>query len=283
LNTTTNLAARIELLASREGELRLLSLDAERALGQEFGLMAREVELAALDARVLPRRYQRNLGTIGWSGQRKLLASTVAVIGAGGLGGYIIEGLARMGVGQLVVVDHDVFEEHNLNRQLLSTERNLGASKAQAAAARAREINEAVDVRAVVAMFGVDNAEEILAGADLVVDALDSLPTRFTLQVAARRAGIPMIHGAIAGFIAQVMTIFPEDEGLALIYGQSRPPEKGIETIYGNPAATPMLCAACQVQETIKVLLGIGEPLRNCLFTIDSEFGTAEIIRLGSR
>jgi len=78
---------------------------------------------------IIPTRYLRSLGTVGWDGQKKLLEATVVIIGAGGLGGWIIEGLARMGVGHLVVVDGDVFEENNLNRQLLCTEGSLGEAK----------------------------------------------------------------------------------------------------------------------------------------------------------
>ena len=275
------LRASIEERAVPSGDLRLLLLADEQALARQHHLSLRAVELAALEARVLPARYQRNLGTIGWDGQRRLLASTVAVVGAGGLGGYVVEGLARAGVGGLIVVDGDVFEEHNLNRQLLCTEALLGRSKAEVAAERVRQVNGAVEVRPIVAMLSADNAPQLLAGADLVVDALDTLPARFVLARAAREAGIPLVHGAIAGFVAQVTTIFPDDEGLALIYGRGKLPEKGIEVIYGNPAGTPMLCAAWQVQEAIKVLVGLGEPLRRRLLTIDCEFGSAESIRLG--
>jgi len=275
------LAQRLGALAVAQGELRLLPLGAERALARELNLAPREVELAALDLRILPARYQRNLGTVGWEGQRKLLTATVVVVGAGGLGGYVVEGLARMGVGHLIVVDGDVFEEHNLNRQLLSAENLLGYGKAEAAAARVRQVNGAVAVTVVAEMLSEANAARLLAGANLAVDALDTLPARFLLAQACRQAKIPLVHGAIAGFISQIMTIFPEDEGLALIYGRGQLPEKGIEVIYGNPAGTPMLCAACQVQEAVKVLLGIGEPLRNRLLTVDSEYGSAEVIDLG--
>lgn len=277
------LAEIIRGLATPAGERLLLSLKAERALAAEHNLTPRAIQLAALEAGVLPARYARNFGTLGWEGQRKLLSSTVVVVGAGGLGGYVVEGLARAGVGRIVAVDGDVFEEHNLNRQLLSTEALLGTSKAQAAAARALAINAAVEVVAVGEMFTAENGARILAGANLAVDALDNLPSRFTLEAAARAAGIPMVHGAIAGFIAQVMTVFPEDEGLRLIYGRGKVPEKGIEVIYGNPAATPMLCAGLQVAEALKVLAGIGEPLRHRLLTLDCEYGSADVIQVGAR
>jgi molybdopterin/thiamine biosynthesis adenylyltransferase len=240
------------------------------------------VQAAAVQATVLPARYARNFGTLGWEGQAKLLAASVVVVGAGGLGGYVVEGLARAGVGRLVVVDGDVFEEHNLNRQLLSAEATLGTNKALAAVERVRALNAAVEVVAVTEMLNAGNAARILRGASLAVDALDTLPARFTLEDAAREAGIPLVHGAIAGFLAQVMTIFPGDEGLRLIYGRGSVPEKGIEVLYGNPAGTPMLCAALQVQEALKVLAGIGVPLRNRLLAIDCEYGSAQIIRLGA-
>ena len=278
---TETLIERIEALATASGKLRLLSLADERRLAREFSLSPSAVELAALSQRVLPARYQRSLGTVGWEGQEKLLRAGVAVVGAGGLGGYIVEGLARMGVGRLVVIDGDVFEEHNLNRQLLCTEDTLGRPKTEVAVERARQVNAAVEVIAKTALLTAENAATLLEGADVVVDALDSLPTRFVLERAARGLGVPMVHGAIAGYIAQVMTIFPEDDGLARVYGRGRLPEKGIEVVYGNPAATPMLCAACQVQEVVKVLLGSGEPLRNRLLVIDSEYGSAEVIKLG--
>ncbi|MHB1413876.1 MAG: HesA/MoeB/ThiF family protein [Chloroflexota bacterium] len=280
MSTQDDPGARVDAAAVQSGDLRLLPFRAEQALVADLGMTAQELQLLALERGVLPGRYQRSFGTVGLQGQRRLLQATALVVGAGGLGGYVVEGLARMGVGHIVVVDGDVFEEHNLNRQLLCTEDRLGAGKAEAAAARAGQINCAVRVTPIAEMLTEDNADRIVAGADVVVDALDSLPVRFTLEKAARLAGIPLVHGAIAGYIAQVMTIFPEDDGLALVYGRGNRPERGIEVLYGNPAATPMLCAACQVQEAIKVLVGVGEPLRNRLLLIDGEFGSAEVIRL---
>jgi len=263
------------------GEIAVLPLASELAIAERLGISRLQVELAAVDQRVLPARYERSLGTVGWEGQAKLLRSTVTVIGAGGLGGFVIEGLARMGVGHLIVVDGDVFEEHNLNRQLLSTEENLGQSKALAAAQRARAVNGAVQVEARHELATPENLPALLERADVVVDALDSLPVRLHLQAAAAERGIPMVHGAIAGYMAQVMTIFPGDKGLAPLYGTNPIPERGVETVLGNPAGTPMLCAALQVEETIKVLLGEGEPLRDRLLMIDAEIGEAQILRWG--
>mgnify|MGYP005851169077 CR=1 FL=1 len=273
------LQSAIRQHALAKGSLEVLPLEAEQEIAERLGVSRWEVEVAALRMRVLPSRYERSLGTVGWEGQLKLLRSTVAVIGAGGLGGYVVEGLARMGVGRLIVVDGDVFEEHNLNRQLFCTEADLGRSKAQVAAERVRAINGAVTVDARHELADADNLPSILEEAEVVVDALDSLPARLLLQQAAAKRGIPMVHGAIAGYMAQVMTIFPGDPGLTQVYGTADLPQKGVEVSLGNPAGTPMLCAALQVEETIKVLLGEGEPLRNRLLMVDAEMGEVQVLR----
>ncbi|MGQ9518212.1 MAG: HesA/MoeB/ThiF family protein, partial [Anaerolineae bacterium] len=226
-------------------------------------------------------RYQRSLGTVGWDGQMRLLESTVAVVGAGGLGGWIIEGLARMGVGKIIVIDGDVFEENNLNRQAFSREDLLGKSKAEAARRRVWEVNGAVEIVAHHVWLTAGNAETLLQGAEVVVDALDKLPIRLMLQDICARLGIPMVHGAIGGYIGQVTTIFPGDPGLRALYGEGPVPERGVEVEWGNPAGTPMMVAAWQIQETIKLLTGRGTPLRRRLLFLDAESGTVECLQLG--
>jgi molybdopterin/thiamine biosynthesis adenylyltransferase len=262
-------------------EKRLLPLSAVRQLAHEGGLSVREVEIRALKARILPTRYERNQGTVGWEGQVKLLESTVAIVGCGGLGGWIIEGLARMGVGHLIIIDGDAFEENNLNRQALCTETNLGQLKTEAARERVARVNSATEVTAHPVIADEKSMREMLASADVVVDALDTLPTRLVLQKVAQSLGRPVVHGAIGGYIGQVMTVFPGDEGLYAIYGRSDVPERGIEAQLGNPAATPMMVAAWQIQEVVKILLGAGELLRNRVLFLDAESGVAEILEVG--
>lgn len=268
----------IERLAGGPDDFRFLPVDLTVELARRYGVPEREVELTALSRDVVPDRYQRNLGTVGRDGQVKLLRSKVAIFGAGGLGGYIVEGLARMGVGRLLVVDGDVFEAHNLNRQLLSTERDLGRSKVDCASERVAGINSAVSVAAVRTSAGRGNLPGLLEDIDVAVDALDNLSARFDLQEAAQAWGIPMVHGAIAGYLVQVMTIFPCDRGLKSIYGEGDLPEKGIESWLGNPAGTPMLCAACQVQEVVKLITGQGEPLRNRMLMVDCETWDIQVV-----
>jgi molybdopterin/thiamine biosynthesis adenylyltransferase len=260
--------------------LWLVPLAALRQVAREHAVAERDVEIAAVQGRLLPARYQRSLGTVGWEGQLALLRATVGIVGAGGLGGWIIEALARMGVGKLIVVDGDVFGENNLNRQALASEANLGESKVEAAQQRVAQVNSAVEV--VVHQLIVDEEQmvHLLQGSDVIVDALDALPTRLQLQRAARRLSRPMVHGAIAGFVGQVMTIFPGDRGLEGLYGDGRVPERGIEVQWGNPAATPMMVAAWEVQEVVKLLTGRGEPLRNRLLFMDGESGTVDVLEV---
>jgi len=265
---------------ARGEPLQVLPLAKVQELAVETGLSRRDVEIAALRAQVLPRRYMRNLGTVGWQGQVALLESVVGIVGAGGLGGWIIEGLARMGVGRLIVIDGDVFEENNLNRQALCREQDLARPKVEAARQRVAEVNAAVEVVAHHKRVDEEQMVELLQGAQVLVDALDALPTRLALQRAARRLAVPMVHGAIAGYVGQVMTIFPDDAGLFGLYGGDRVPEHGMEAQWGNPAATPMMVAAWQLQEVVKLLTGRGEPLRHRLLFMDGEIGAVDILQV---
>ncbi|MBN2463344.1 MAG: HesA/MoeB/ThiF family protein [Dehalococcoidia bacterium] len=240
-----------------------------------------DIEIAALQQGVTPLRYLRNTGTIGLDGQIKLLQSTVAVVGAGGLGGTIIELLARQGTGHLVIIDNDRFAEQNLNRQLMSTEKNLGEYKAIVAANKVREINSAVTITTFEEKLTAENAHRLLRDADIVADGLDNLPSRFVVENVCRDLGITYVYGTIAGFGGQLMTIFPGDAGLSCIYGSSGSlPEQGIEIKLGNPSATPAIIAAWQVQEIVKIITGIGKPLRNRLLILDATEGSADMIDL---
>jgi molybdopterin/thiamine biosynthesis adenylyltransferase len=248
----------------------VISLKALTFIAQERKISVRDAEIAALKQGITPWRYLRNIGTIGIDGQMKLLQSTVAVVGAGGLGGTIIELLARQGIGHIIIIDNDCFAEQNLNRQLMSTEKNLGKYKALVAAKRVAQINSAVTVTTFVEKLNKENAHRLLKSAKVVADALDNLPSRFAMENACRSLGIPLVYGTIAGFCGQLTTIFPEDAGLCCIYGCSdRFPEQGIEVKIGNPSATPAIVAAWQVQEIVKIITGIGKPLRNSLLLLD--------------
>ena len=242
------------------GDLIPWSCQVEAA--ERFGLTLAEVEAVILEGDLLPARYQRNRHTITVADQRTLFAGTVAVVGCGGLGGYIVEELARLGVGTIVAIDPDVFEEHNLNRQLLSSPANLGRPKVEAAAARVEEINPAVSLKPFQVAYAPDNGAELLGDAQVVVDALDSIPTRLALAATCTELDLPLVHGAIGGWYGQVATQFPGDDTIQKIYARWTE-GKGLEQRLGNPSFTPALVASIQVAEVCKILLGKGETLRH--------------------
>jgi molybdopterin/thiamine biosynthesis adenylyltransferase len=228
----------------------------------------------------VPVRYQRNIGTIGIAGQLALLKAKVVIVGAGGLGGHTIELLSRQGVGYLRIIDGDCFAEHNLNRQVLATETNIGANKTMVAGQRVGQINSDVYVQAIPQMLTTENAEELLTGMDIVVDALDTISSRLLVNKITKKLGIPLVYGAIAGFTGQVTTLLPEDIGLEKIYQSTGNLDRGIELSLGNPATTPALAASIQAQEVVKFLTGVGELLHKKIFYFDTEFNIFEILRM---
>lgn len=242
--------------------------------------MAKMDSLSQLMSGKMPERYLRNLGTIGIAGQLRLLRSKVAVIGAGGLGGHVIELLARQGIGHLLVMDGDSFVCHNLNRQILATELTLGMNKAVAAASRVAAVNSDVEVSAVPQMLDAGNAPALLAGMDVIVDALDTISSRHVLLQAARELHIPLVHAAIAGFTGQVATVLPGETGIPALFARSTDSDRGVETLLGNPAATPAFAAALQVQEVVKLITGVGQPLRGQLLYFDLAYNLFETIQM---
>ena len=226
-------------------------------------------------------RYDRNFNTFSPDEQKKLGASTVAIIGLGGLGGGVCEMLARMGIGRLILVDGDVFEASNLNRQVLSEERLMGVPKAEAARDRVRAVNSAIEVIHRVEFLDERTLYETIRGSDVVMDCLDSIDTRFKLQDAAKKAKIPIVSGAIAGVTGQVTAIFPEDKGYALIYGEkSRKQGKGVETKTGNIAYCALFTAALQSSECVKIILNRGDILRNKLLIAELWTNLFEVMDL---
>ncbi len=258
-----------------------MTLSQRDSLAAAFGCSKRTVEIAALEADVVPERYLRNIGSIRLAGQKKLLQSTVLVMGTGGLGGTVAQLLARMGIGKLVLADGDSFNESNLNRQAFSFENNLGKKKVQAARDEIRKINAATEIEILVGILGEEDLVPVVNGVDAAVDALDNMPSRFALEKACRGKRIPLVHGAVAGFSGQVLVIYPDDIGLQAVYGNPKDvPEKGIELELGNLAGIVSAVASLQVQETVKILTGLGRPLRERLLLLDSLSGSVEIISL---
>lgn len=211
-------------------------------------------------------RYAKN-GIFSSEDMSKLNKKKVCIIGSGGLGGYILEMLTRVGVGSITIIDGDVFDETNLNRQILATSESLNREKVEVAIERMNQVNPEVKVNGIRIFLNEDNVNGLIEGHDIVVDGLDSIETRFILEEACETMGIPLVHGAIAGWYGQVTTIMPGDRTLTAIY-KTRV-GKGVEKNIGNPSFTPACIASFQVSEVLKVLLGLGETLSKKLLMID--------------
>jgi len=250
-------------------------------LANLFSVSGQHIEIAALETDIVPERYVRNMKSFSSKDQATLLRSQVSIVGLGGLGGAVIEILARCGIGHLILIDGDRFEESNLNRQFLSTHQLLNTSKAEAATSRVNQINSAITVQSYAEYLDMNNAARLIKNSDAIVDCLDNIKTRFVLAEAASKAGIPLVSAAVAGNSGHVTTIFPQDRSLELIYGQ---PDglalQGVETSLGclSPAVT--LLAALESSEVLKILLNKGSVLRNKLLFVDLMDNTIEVLDL---
>jgi molybdopterin/thiamine biosynthesis adenylyltransferase len=245
------------------------------------GLSGREIEITALENGVVPERYARNMRTFSLSDQAALLKAHAAVVGLGGLGGAVTEILARMGVGRLTLIDGDRFEENNLNRQLLSSIANLGHPKADAARRRVDQVNPSVECIGSAEFLSPENADQLLAACEVIVDCLDNLPARFMVEDACRRLDRPMVSAAVAGASGHVTTIFPEDRGLRLVYGDPQNlPLKGAETALGTVPFSVVFLASLECAEVAKIILKKGSAFRNKLLVADLTDGVIEVMNL---
>ena len=258
-----------------------ISIADVKSTAKQYDKPQREIEIFALNNGIVPERYVRNMKSFSPKDQSLLLRKTVCIVGLGGLGGGVVEILARLGIGRLILIDGDRFEDSNLNRQLISSENEIGTSKAIAAAKRVSEINSSVQAPHYFEFLTEQNAPVLFQNADVIVDCLDSIKTRFYVETAAKNAGIPLVSGAVAGSTGQVTTIFPEDKGLRAIYGDpGQLPEKGIETVLGTLSFAVTLVSTLESAEVIKILLQKGDILRNKLLIVNPLDNLYEIMRL---
>ncbi len=226
-----------------------------------------------------PNRYDRNMAALSPEECAALSSKRIAIVGCGGLGGLVIEALARIGVGYLRVIDGDVFEESNLNRQLLCTEAVLGREKAVVAAERIHAINSEVEADPIVTFLEEANAAELLAGVDCVVDCLDNLEARFWMAHACQQLGIPVVYGAIAGWFGQACTVYPGDVSFASVYG-SLPDGTSQHKLLGNLPFTAYVISAIQASEAVKVVLDRPGKIRNRLMMVDLLDGSVDDVEL---
>ena len=262
---------------------RSLSIESADRLVRQFDLSHNQIEQTALANGIIPERYARNMTSLNLQDQQRLLSSTACIVGVGGLGGSVAETLARIGVGHLRLVDGDHFEDSNLNRQRFARAATIGKSKVDAARVSIAAINPAVEVTTWAENLAKANGESIVAGADIAIDCLDSLSARQTLQTVCRGQAVPMVSAAVAGVSGQITVIYPEDEGLAALYGNlASAPDRGAETTLGNLPFTVDLLASLECSEAVKVLLGRMETLRGRLLIFDLTDLSFDMIQLAA-
>lgn len=252
-------------------------------LASQYDCNLSEIYIKALSEDIWPYRYIRNRNSYSAADQIKLAQSAVTIAGAGGLGGHTITLLARTGIGHLNIFDYDEFDETNLNRQVISNVSSLGEKKVRVAQKTVKSINPAVSCSISAKKISQKELEKTISGTAAVVDALDNISDRFIIERSAKKMNIPLVHGAIAGFEGQVMTIYPEDKGLKQIYGAEppgTPSTESPEAIMGTPSPTPSLVATLQTMEVIKVILNREDILRNRLLHVNLETSHFHIFKL---
>ena len=219
-------------------------------------------------------RYSRHLllPEVGAAGQERLKAAKVLVVGAGGLRSPAMMYLAAASVGTLGVIDYDVVEESNLQRQVLHGMASLGRSKVDSAAQALRGLNPDVTVVPYPVRLEAANALEIMAGYEVVVDGADNFPTRYLMNDAALRLRVPVVHGSVFRFEGQA-TVFRPYAGpcYRCLFPEPPPPEVSPPcSEIGVLGVLPGVIGSIQAAEALKLLLGIGQPLVGRLLTYDA-------------
>ncbi len=213
-------------------------------------------------------RYDRQIMIrgLGEEGQEKLKRAKVIIAGGGGLGSPSSIYLAAAGVGTIRIVDHGSVELSNLNRQVLHWDKDIGRRKVASAAEKLKKLNPGVEIEAIEEVITEVNVSQLVADFDLIVDAMDNLPTRYLLNKAAIDKNIPFFHGAVYGFEGRAMTIIPGKSAcLQCVYHGAVTPERKFPVI----GVTPAVIGCIQAAEVIKYIAGIGELLTNRLLIYD--------------
>lgn len=218
--------------------------------------------------------FCRNIGSLSPAQQQNLQDATVTVIGCGGLGGFVIEELARLGVGTLYICDPDRFSISNINRQLYALTETLGQHKAVVAAQRVRLMHDQTTVLPITAPFQ-EEKEQLLGSADVVVDCLDNGDSRCKLAESCSRYQLPLVHGAVQQWYGQVAVQLACGNLIQKLYGFE---EKNETTAPSVLSYTVGLVASLQVAETCKLLLNMESSLHNTWMSIDLRRLTFDII-----
>jgi sulfur-carrier protein adenylyltransferase/sulfurtransferase len=238
-------------------------------------------------ARLTPeqqQRYSRHLliPEVGTAGQVALLESKVLLVGAGGLGSPAALYLAAAGVGTLGIVDFDVVEASNLQRQILHSTERLGTKKVDSARQSIEALNPDVEVLTYDEMLGPANVERLIAGYDVILDGTDTFETRYLVNDAAVAAGIPVVHASVFRFEGQLTTFVPYlGPCYRCLYPAPPPPELAPGcSVAGVLGVVPGIMGLLQANEVLKLLLRIGEPLVGRLMLFDALEGSFSEVRL---
>jgi molybdopterin/thiamine biosynthesis adenylyltransferase len=223
-------------------------------------------------------RYGRHLllPEVGEKGQLKLQDSRVLLVGAGGLGSPTALYLAAAGIGKLGIVDHDVVDRSNLQRQILHTDARVGSSKVESAASTLTALNPGIQVISHDCRLEVKNVEEIFSDYDLIVDGTDNFPTRYLIGDACVKLGLPNVHGSIFRFEGQVSVFWPQYPGrrgpcYRCLYPEPPPPELAPSCAEaGVLGVLPGVIGLLEAMEVVKLILGIGNPLVGRLLHYDA-------------
>jgi molybdopterin/thiamine biosynthesis adenylyltransferase len=212
-------------------------------------------------------RYGRQIliRQVGLEGQKRLKQARVIIAGAGGLGSPIAMYLAAAGVGTLRLIDCDLVQASNLNRQLLHWQEDLGRPKVESARGKLTRLNPDIEVEVSGVKIDAGNAPQLVSGFDAIVDAMDNMAARYALNQAAIANRIPFFHGAVNGFEGQVMSILP-GKSACLRCLAKHSPSGGVTPVIG---VTPGIIGAIQAAEVIKYLTGQGELLAGRMIRFD--------------
>jgi molybdopterin/thiamine biosynthesis adenylyltransferase/rhodanese-related sulfurtransferase len=229
-------------------------------------------------------RYSRHLllPEVGMDGQQKLLDARVLLLGAGGLGSPAALYLAAAGVGTLGIVDNDEVDLSNLQRQVIHSSERIGVPKVDSAEQTINALNPDVKVEKYPVRLGADNIVEIISGYDVIVDGLDNFPTRYLLNDASVRLGIPVVSAAILGFEGQLSVFKPYDGPCYRCLFPVPPPAELAPSCGANGVlgVLPGTMGLLQATEVIKLILGEGEPLIGRLLMYDALAATATEVKV---
>jgi len=247
---------------------------------QRSGISPRNAQIEALQNRIIPLRYAKNFHSLTLAEQRHICESRVLVCGCGGLGGVVINLLARAGVGTLRLVDGGVFVPSNLNRQWFCETQKISQQKSEVTGARVRSINPFIEIEVFATFMDENNAGSFIEGMDLVMDALDDLPVRFLLAETAKRIRVPFIHAAAVGWWGQVSTFLPDSFlDLHSVYGHGEEQSQA-DDVMGVLGPAPAVIGGLAAFEAIRLLSGRNSAYADQLCYLDGESGRLDVIPL---